>query len=178
MWVPADGNHPTGSATMMRINAVKTSLRDMSKCRIARASYKYQPSSSSSDERICHKHDEKPKPGGKTILLMLDTIWHPLKQQRQKFWIWKALDRGSRQLPVLVHGHRDQAASHQMVQRSPQWDVEQHRIPSLPAVPAPWTIGAQIDDYLENLGNRTSHQGAVYRARIYGHPDTYLSRLG
>jgi len=35
----------------------------------------------------------------------------PREAQRQEFWIWKALNRDSRQLLALERRHRDQAAS-------------------------------------------------------------------
>ena len=59
---------------MMRINAVQISLSDMSKRRIARSSCRYELSPSSLDEGICNKRDEKPEPGGKTLVLTLDKI--------------------------------------------------------------------------------------------------------
>jgi hypothetical protein len=52
-------------------------------------------------------------------IMILDKIWHHVKQKQQKFWIWKALDRDSRQLFALERRHHDQAASNQMVQRPP-----------------------------------------------------------
>lgn len=104
-----------GHTTLMRSNAVKTSPSDISKCRIVRSSCRYGFRPSSSGEPICHKHDEKLKPRGNTIILTLNTMWHHVKQKRHKFWIWKAMDRDLRRLPILVHGHCDRAASHQMV---------------------------------------------------------------
>jgi hypothetical protein len=52
-------------------------------------------------------------------IMILDKIWHHVKQKQQKSWIWKALDRDSRQLLTLKRRHRDQATSTQMVQRPP-----------------------------------------------------------
>jgi hypothetical protein len=162
----------------MRINAVQISLSDISKRRIARSSCRCELSPSSLDQGICNKHDEKPEPGGKTLVLTLDKIWHHVKQKRQKFWIWKALDRDSRQLLALERRPRDQAASNQMVQRPPQWDVKLHRTPSLPAASVVWTFQAHIDDCFENSGNGGSHQGAVCQVWGNGNPGEHILLFG
>jgi hypothetical protein len=162
----------------MRINAVQISLSDISKRRIARSSCGCELSPSSLDQGICNKHDEKPEPGGKTLVLTLDKIWHHVKQKRQRFRIWKAPDRGSRHLLALERRHRDQAASNQIVQCPAQWDVKLHRTPSLPAAPVVWTCRAHIDDCLANPGNGGSHQGSVCQVWVNGDPGGHISLFG
>jgi len=72
---------------------------------------------------LCAQRSLQPEPTEPYIslkgIMILDKIWHHVKQKQQKFWIWKALDRDPQQLLTLERRHRDQAASNQMVQRPP-----------------------------------------------------------
>ena len=43
------------------------------------------------------KCQEKPAPTGSTRAWERDAMWHDLKTKRRKRWIWKALDRETRQ---------------------------------------------------------------------------------
>jgi IS1 transposase len=69
---------------------------------------------------------EKRKPMGRTIVLVLDEMWHSLKNKRRKLWIWKALGQDTGQLLDWECGRRDKATLKKMVDRLAQWDVKMY----------------------------------------------------
>jgi insertion element IS1 protein InsB len=77
--------------------------------------------------RTCaQKHDEKPEPTGKAIILELDEVWHDLKHKRRKLWIWKALDPDTGPLLDWEGGRRDKTTLKKLVTRLAQWDVKRY----------------------------------------------------
>jgi hypothetical protein len=132
--VPAGAIHRTRSTATLRINAIPIFLSDMSKGRIARFACRGEFSSSSQDSCVCNRYGEKPELGS---------------------WSTTAACPERR--------HRDHAASHQVLQRPAQLDVQLHRTPSLPAALVVWTCQAHIKDDLQNSQTGKSHQSFVCR---------------
>lgn len=60
------------------------------------------------------------------MALELDEMWHYLKTEREKLWIWKALDCNTGQLLDWKCGRRDKVTLQKMVDRLTQWDVKMY----------------------------------------------------
>src|SRR5215813_2856512 len=98
---------PRGKPLAMKINAVLWYLSGMSMHRIAVLLGISAQAVLTWIRNVAKDYYEKPEPTGRTIVLHLDEMWHYLKRRRHKLWIWKALDRDTRQLLDWECGRRD-----------------------------------------------------------------------
>lgn len=115
---------PRGKPLVTKLNAVLWYVSGMSRNRAAYLWRVSAPAVLHWIRAFACEHYEKPDPTGKTIRLELDEMWHSLKTQRHKLWIWKALDRDTGQLLDWECGRRDKVTLKKMVDRLAQWDVQ------------------------------------------------------
>jgi insertion element IS1 protein InsB len=115
---------PRGKPLTTKINAVLLYLRGISMNRIAFLLHVSAQAVLNWIRTLAQKFQEKPEPTGRSIILERDEMWHDVKKKRQKLWIWKALDRDSRQLLDGECGRRDKTTLKKLVDRLARWDVK------------------------------------------------------
>ena|SRR5262245_56051414 len=115
---------PRGKPLTMKVHAVLLSLSGISMNRIAFLLRVSAQSVLNWIRAFATEHYKQPEPAGKTISLQLDEMWHDLKQQRRKLWLWKALDHNTGQLLDWECGRREKATVQKLVDRLAQWDVK------------------------------------------------------
>ena len=114
---------PRGKPLAMKGHAVLLYLSGLSMHRIAFLVRGSAQSGLNGVRAFAVVYDEKPEATGGTLVLERDEMWHDVKKQQQKRWIWTALDQETGQLPDWACGRRNKATLKPMVDRLAQWDI-------------------------------------------------------
>ena len=114
---------PRGMPLRVKVTAVLLYLSGLSMNRTAKLLGVSTPSVMAWIERFAKAYAQRPEPEGRAVVVELDEMWHFLKKNGSKLWVWKARDRATDRIIDWELGGRDRATLERLLERLKRWGV-------------------------------------------------------